>query len=148
MTESQEIVSQANVNSMRSQVASMSSGNMGVFSTFKGQDFATKKKVLAAMTDAEPIAGHLGETIKLSNVVAQAVEVANEQTGELNDSVRVILVDDKGKAYVGTSDGLFRSLQNIFGILGEPDSWDESLAVKVVEEKSRKGFRFFTIKLV
>lgn len=142
--ESQEL--DTNVSSLRSELASMSAGDVGVYSTFKGEDFDTRKKVLAALTDTAPVSDHLGKTIKLANVIAQSVEVADDN-GVLNESVRVVLVDEAGASYAALSDGLFRSIRNIFGILGEPHQWPGPLPVKVVEEKSRKGFRFFTIKV-
>src|SRR5690606_1115300 len=115
-------------------------------STFSGDDFATKAKVFDAITNPEPISDHLGETIQLANVVAQSVEVADDE-GTLNEAARVILIDADGQAYAGLSDGLLRSIQNLFGILGMPNTWPGPLPVKVTEEKSRKGFKFFTIKL-
>ncbi len=142
--ESQEL--DTHVSSLRNEIASMSAGDVGVYSTFKGEDFETRKQVLAALMDPQPIADNLGKTINLANVIAQAVEVADDN-GVLNETVRVILVDDKGTSYAGLSDGLFRSIRNIFGILGEPATWPGPLPVKVTEEKSRKGFRFFTIKV-
>jgi len=143
-SENQEL--ETTTTSVRSQLAGMNAGDVGVFSTFKGEDFKTRVAVYQALTDAEPVADHVGETIQLANVVAQAVEVADE-TGAVNETVRVILVDDKGKSYAALSDGLFRSIRNIFGILGEPQQWGQPLPVKVLEEKSRKGFRFFTLKI-
>jgi len=134
------------VSSLRGQLASMGKGDVGVFSTFAGDDFETRVKMLDALTDPAPISEHLGETIKLANVIAQAVEIADDD-GVVNETVRVILVDDEGNSYAALSDGLFRSIQNIFGILGQPHEWPNPLPVKVIEAKSRKGFRFFTIKV-
>lgn len=143
-----EITSQdmQNVSTVRSELSSMNSGDVGVFSTFNGEDFETRKRVFDALTNPEPISDNLGKTINLANVIAQAVEVADE-SGATNETVRVILVADDGTSYAGLSDGLFRSIRNIFGILGQPDQWPAPLPVKVVEEKSRKGFKFFTIKM-
>jgi len=127
-------------------VAELSAAEAGVFSTFKGEDFATRVKVFAAVTDAEPLSDHIGEVINLANVVAQNVEVHDDNTDSMVKAARVILVDDEGKAYAAISDGLYRSLQNIFAIVGYPESWDGGVFPIVVKEvKSRKGFRFFTV---
>src|SRR5690625_913848 len=133
--------------SVSAKIANMNAGEVGVYSTFKGEDFKTRVQVAQALSAAQPISDFLGETINLANVVVQAVDVADED-GTLNEAVRVILVDDKGKSYAALSDGLYRSLQNLFGVLGEPSTWPEPLPVRVVEEKSRKGFKFFTIQIV
>lgn len=126
-------------------LANINSGAVGVFTTIQGDDFAAKAQVLAAITDAEPLSEHLGETINLANIVAQAVEVADDQTGELSQAIRVILLDDEGNAYAGLSEGLFRSIQNIVAILGQPHTWPHPYPMKVVEKRSRRGFRFYSI---
>jgi len=132
----------------REQLTNLASGDNGIVSTFKGDSFADKVSVLKAVTDALPISENLGKPIALRNVVAQIVEIADDKTGITVEAVRVILVDEDGTAYAGVSDGLFKSIQNIFGILGMPDSWPEGLRVAVVEKKSRNGFKFFTIAVV
>lgn len=132
------------VQSTRDKVSALASGNLGVFTTIQGDDFAAKTQVLAALTDAAPLSDHLGETIDLANIVAQVVEVADEE-GVLNEATRVILVDANGNAFAGLSDGLFRSVQNIISILGHPATWPQPYPMKVVEKRSRRGFKFYTI---
>ena len=123
-----------------------SNAAVAIASTFTGEDFATKVRVFDAVSNALPISEHVGETINLRNWVGQVVEVADED-GELQSVVRVILVDADGTAYAALSDGLYRALVNIAGVIGLPDTWSNPIAVKVVEQRSRKGFRFFTLKI-
>lgn len=117
------------------------------FSTIKGTDQASKRASLAAMMNSEPISEHFGETIQLRHFVVQRVQVADDNTGELTDQPRVILIAEDGTAYHAVSSGLMSSLRNIIGALGEPDTWESPLPVQIVEEKSRKGYRFMTVKL-
>lgn len=130
------------------QVSNLNDGTVSVFSSIKGDDFATKARVLAATTNAVALNEHLGETILLKDVVVQAIEIADEQTGEQNEAARVILLAEDGTSYSAVSEGIFKALTNMFGILGQPHTWPHALPVQVVEERSRKGFKFFTIKLV
>lgn len=127
-------------------MAMLSSG-AGVYTTIVGTTLEARKSTLNAVTNAEPIADHLGETINLVHVVAQAVTVVDEKSGESNDTVRTILLADDGKAYAAISEGLLGSLRDIFGIMGEPNTWPEPLPVQVVEKRSRSGFRFMKIEL-
>ena len=127
-------------------IATLRSG-AGVFSTISGDDMASKVKTLNAMTAAEPISEHLNKPIKLANFVCQAVEINDEKTGESLDAVRVILIDDQGKSYAAISDGIMGSLRDLVSILGEPSVWESPLPVKVIEQKSRKGFRFFSLTI-
>lgn len=128
-------------------IGSMQSGS-NIMSTVKDDTLDGRKQTLAALTNAEPIAEHLNETINLVHVVMQAVELTDEKTGEVTDNVRTILLAEDGKAFAGVSNGLVGSLRDIFGIMGEPASWPEALPVQVVEKRGNKGFRFYKIELV
>jgi hypothetical protein len=127
-------------------LAMLSSGS-GIVSTIQGTDVEARKATLNAVTNAEPIADHLGETINMVHAVFQAVTVADDKTGEVNDTVRTVLLDADGKAYAAISDGLIGSLRDVFGIMGQPSTWPEPLPVKVVEKRGRSGFRFMKIEL-
>lgn len=143
VAESGEIVTP----SARQQVSNINAGDLGIFSTFKLDSQADKIALYSAVTDAEPISDNLGVVINVANVVAQVVQVQQE-SGQMAEAIRTVLVDGDGKSYAGLSDGLFRAIENIFGILGMPSTWETStIPMTVVEQKSRKGFKFYTVKL-
>lgn len=127
-------------------ITMLNNAAVAITSTFTGEDFATKVQVFDAVSNALPISEHVGETINLRNWVGQVVEVSDED-GELQSVVRVILVDADGTAYAALSDGLYRALVNIAGVIGLPDTWATPIPVKIVEQRSRKGYRFFTLKI-
>lgn len=110
----------------------LASGKSTVFSTLKGDDAATKLAVWTATTDSVPLAENLNKPIQLANVVMQVIDMADEETGEIQTVPRTILIDAEGKAYHAISQGVFKAVENIFGILGQPDTWDKPLAVKAV----------------
>jgi hypothetical protein len=132
-------------NSLRNDIAALNNGN-AVFHTFQGADFDTKVAVLDAMTNSEAIADNIGTVIQLANVIVQPVDMANERTGKTESQPRIILVDAEGKAYHAISGGLFRSLQNIFGILGKPESWNGPLPITIERLKGKQG-NFFTARI-
>lgn len=128
-------------------VQAMGQGGM-VYSTFDADDLDSKKRVLNAITESEPVADHLRETLNLKDFVIQAATMIDDQTGEERDVLRTILLTADGKAYHAISDGLFKSLQNYTAVLGHPSTWPaEGIAVMVDEVRSRRGYRFMTIKL-
>ena len=43
---------------------------------------------------------------------------------------------------------LAHAFGNLFAIFGTPDKWAHPLVLKVVEKKSRRGYKFFDIELV
>ena len=107
-----------------------------------------KIKLYSALQNAEKLDEHLNEPLNMTNAVAQAVQVTDDQTGEISNTVRVIIVTDEGKAYAATSPTLAAGLNTMFGIFGTPNTWAEPLCIKVVERRSRRGFKFFSIEPV
>jgi hypothetical protein len=134
-------------NKALAQVDAFATGKAAVYSTIASETQADKVKTLNAVANALPIADHLDTPIKLANFVIQATSIAQDD-GTESDAVRVILIDVEGNAYSAVSGGLMKSLQNIVGILGHPSTWDEPLEIAVTEVRGRKGFRFFTVKVV
>lgn len=110
-------------------------------STFDG-----KVKLYSALQNAEKLADHLNEPLHMVNAVAQSVQVTDEQTGEMTNSARVIIVTDDDKAYAATSPTLLAGLNTMFGIFGTPNTWKQPIAVKVVEHRSRRGYKFYSIE--
>lgn len=137
----------SNENKAVATVNNMATGIASVWSTFEGETQADKLKVLAALTNAEPIADNLNKKFNLANFVVQATSITDTETGELEDVVRTVLVDDKGKAYAGVSNGLVKALENLVGILGHPSKWDAPIPVEVTEVRGRNGHRFYTLKI-
>ncbi len=110
-------------------------------STFDG-----KVKLYSALQNAEKLADHLNEPLHMVNAVAQSVQVTDEQTGEMTNSARVIIVTDDDKAYAATSPTLLAGLNTMFGIFGTPNTWKQPIAIKVVERRSRRGYKFYSIE--
>ena len=108
---------------------------------------AGKAKLYNALQNNEKISDHLGEVINAANVIAQRVQVQNDETGEVNDTVRIIIVGDDGTSYAATSPTLASAFNTLFGVFGTPDHWERPLPIEITEEKSRKGFRFFNVKI-
>lgn len=113
-------------------VEKLASGKTTVFSTITGDDFETKMLVLEATTASLPLAEHLNKKIELVNVVVQVIDMVNEDTGAVESVPRSILIDKSGTAYHAISSGVFKSLENIFGILGQPSEWAGPVSVKCV----------------
>lgn len=131
-----------------SAIESINSGNVAVASSFTGDDFETRKGIMKAMSSSEPVADHLDKEIKLANYVIHAVEMPDENTGELREVARVILIDDKGKAYHAISGAMFKRLETIVGIVGHPENWDSPISVKVTQRKGNGPNKFYDLALV
>jgi hypothetical protein len=131
---------------MANDIAELDAASKQRYTSIKGTDFATQKRVFAAITNAESLAEHLGETINLKHVIIQPVTTENEK-GEVENFLRTVLISDNDVAYASGSGGIVLAIQTLFDVFGEPDKWAEALPIKVVEERGRRGYRYMTIKV-
>lgn len=102
----------------------------------------------AVNSKGESLDDHKGEVLEIVNVAAHPVSLVDENTGELVDALRTVLIAKNGVIYDAVSQGIASSLSKIFGIVGMPPYNDEPLKIKVVEQKTRKGYKTNTIQLV
>lgn len=106
-----------------------------------------KMALYSTMQTSDKVDEHLNEPLHVTNVLAQAIEVANQETGEIKPSVRVVIHAEEGD-FAAASPTLAHSFGNLFAIFGTPDTWTAPLVLKVVEKKSRRGYKFFDLELV
>lgn len=134
-------------NDVADAIAQLQEGRTALYSSIKGDDQGTRRTVLKAVMSSKAIADNLDKPFKLNHVIVQPTEMLNESTGVYETQPRVILLDEKGTAYHAISKVIFRDIENILAILGEPTSWDGPLDVKVVREGSGNR-KFFRLELV
>lgn len=145
---SEEISTELVVSStgLRSEIQALGSGRSTVFSTLKAEKFEDKVALVNAMTNSVPVLENVNKPIQLVNFVIQAVDMVNETTGEIEAQPRIILIDADGKAYHAISTGLYKSIENILGIIGHPSTWPAPLPIVIERLKGGKG-HFFTAKI-
>lgn len=129
-------------------IASLNDSAAAFYTSIKGNDFESKKLIAKAQAGSEPLADNLNKEIALRNIIVQAVEIIDDETGEVNAAPRVTLITEDGKAFHATSDGLVSAIRNIMATLGEPDTWPEAVPVVATEKRGRRGFRYMTLELV
>lgn len=118
----------------------------GMYTSLQTTTRAEKMALLKAINSSKPLLDVAGEKLKIVDVVMQTVDLANETTGEVEDAVRITLIDPDGNAFHATSKGILQSLRQAIGVFGAPGTWEEPLEVTVAEEKGRNGYRFLTLK--
>ena len=106
-----------------------------------------KMALYGAMQTADKVDEHLNEPLHVTNVLAQSVDVTNQETGEIDPSTRVVIHAEEGD-FAATSPTLAHAFGNLFAIFGTPDKWNHPIVLKVVEKRSRRGFKFFDLELV
>ena len=120
-----------------------------VFASIKDDGSRESKVAIFNAVNApnEKLDDHKGEVLAIRDVVAHPISLVDENTGELVNALRCVLIAEDGTGYEAVSMGIASSLQKIFAIVGQP-TWEPALKLKVVEQKTRKGFKTNTIELV
>ena len=107
---------------------------------------ATKVAIYNAVNNAqESLDEHIGEELSVVDVVAYPVQLVDENTGEIVNALRTILIDKDRNSYSAVSQGVTNSLSRIFSIVGEPSWKDEPLKLKAKKVATRNGSNKVTI---
>lgn len=106
-----------------------------------------KMALYNAMQTDDKVDEHLNEPLHVTNVLAQSIEVVKQETGEIDSSIRVVIHAEEGD-FAAASPTLAHAFGNLFAIFGTPNTWSAPLTLKVVEKKSRRGYKFFDLELV
>jgi hypothetical protein len=117
----------------------------GFYTSLQLSTRADKMAMLRAVNNSTPLLDQVGNSIKIVDVVLQAVDLANEATGVIEQTTRITLIDADGNAFHATSKGIAQALRQAFNVIGLPPTWEEPLEVGVKEEKGRNGYRFLTL---
>lgn len=100
----------------------------------------------------ESLSDHINEVLEIVNIVAHPVSLVDEQTGEVIEALRVVLIDKNGKTYTAVSQGIANAISRIFAIIGTPEggAWEkEPVKMKIKQVKTRNGVnKVNTLELV
>lgn len=108
----------------------------------------SKVKIYNAINKAEnKIDDCKGEVIEMVDFVAHPVSLVADDSGEMVQCTRVVLIDKHGAGYETVASGVISSLEKIFSIVGFPPYKDEPLKVIPREQKTRKGYKTLTLDL-
>ena len=103
-----------------------------------------KLKMLNIISNSTSLQDKVGEKVLIKDVIIQTAQFVSEETGEVDEGLRVTLIDPDGNAFHAASKGLALSLRTAFNVVGQPNEWDEPLEVTVRE--GRKGkYRYLTL---
>lgn len=105
--------------------------------TLQGRDALAMMTKLHGKADLD--ADALGsDPFLMKHFFAHVVELRNQQSGELTESIRLVLIDPEGKTISFCSQGAVDSLDLIRSCLGD-GPYDPPVKVRVVRQKTRGG---------
>lgn len=115
-------------------------------------DGTRKSKIVIYNAISNPqhnLAELINSEIAIVDVIVHDVELVDDETGELVQTKRVILIDVKGETYVAVSQGIVNSIYKLMAIIGQPSWKDEPVIVKVKQVKTRNGNnKVLTLELI
>lgn len=120
-------------------IKELSQPESNAFCSIKEDSLEAKKLVYNASNNpTHKIDDYINKEIALKDVFVEIIELANENTGELEQAPRIVLIDDKGESYQCVSNGIFGSLKKLMAIFGEP-TWEDPINVVVKQVKVKRG---------
>ena len=105
----------------------MSAETNDIFCSVQGGGRKERALVFNAMNNPTHKVGDcINQVINVKDVLAEFIEIEDEETGEVRECPRVVLIDDKGESYQAVSTGIFNAVKKAIATFGAP-TWDEPL---------------------
>lgn len=107
-----------------------------------------KKRLVNAMNNPDKrLADSVNTVIAVKDLYVEMIEMANQETGELQTCPRIVLLDADGVSYGCVSFGILGSLKKIMAFYGQP-TWEEPVTVKPVFVNKGNDRRILSLQLV
>lgn len=117
------------------------------FCSMVAVDTKAKKTLFNATSNPQKITSMIGKTLDLLHFYVEIIQVISEQTGEIVNVPRVVLIDAKGNGYQAVSIGMYNAVKRIVSMFGMPETWNEPLKVEVQQIEVKNG-RTFNLLMV
>lgn len=109
----------------------LSAESPSTYCSVQGGDRKAKALVYNAMNNPTHRVGDcINKKLLIKDVLAEVIELENEETGELQQVPRVVLIDEKGESYQAVSTGIFNAVKKAIAVFGAP-TWDEPLPIVI-----------------
>ena len=117
----------------------LSAEQTSMFCSIQGGTHESKVAVFNASNNPDHKVGdYINKVIVVKDVLAELIEVTNDETGEIEVTPRVVLIDVNGESYQAVSKGIFNALKKAIAIFGAP-TWDEGLPCLIKQVSVGKG---------
>lgn len=86
----------------------------------------------------------IGQTFAVEHVLMHQIDVTHQETGEMVQAIRTVLIGPDKSRIASVSDGVVRSLEAISAAFGKPP-WSPPMVVTLKEERSKSGRRYYVL---
>lgn len=109
----------------------MSASGSASYSSLKAGTLKEKASLFNAMSNPNHKVGdYINKSIRVKDVYVEIIDLTDEDTGEVTQAPRIVLIDTDGDSYQAVSKGIFSALSRAIQVFGEP-TWDDGLPVMI-----------------
>lgn len=128
----------------------LSENATSVYCSVQGGDRKTKALIFNAANNPEhKVADFINKVIPVKDILVEMIQVPEtdkndepilDENGEpiMSTVPRIVLIDDKGKAYQAVSSGMLSAIKRAIQIFGAP-TWDEPLPMLIKQVSVKNG---------
>lgn len=127
------------VNNTRELSVDLSDTHKSNYSSIKGGTREDKAKLYKAKSSPDKkLADCINQKLFIKDVYMEVVNITDEETGEVRECPRIVLIDNDGISYSSVSFGIYNSLKSLVGVFGEP-TWEEPIPLIVRQKMTGKN---------
>lgn len=117
------------------------------FSSMTATTQEEKAKLYNAMNNPdERLSDNINKVINAKDLYVEIVNCVNQETGEVTEAPRIVVIDDMGKSYQCVSVGIFSAFKKIIQIFGAP-TWETPIPIEV-KQISKGQRKMLTLNVV
>ena len=125
----------------------LSQDNRSFYSSLSVNTPLERAKLFNAISNpSHQTSEQIGETILVTDVIVEIIDITDDLTGETKQAPRVVLIDKGGETYQSVSVGVYNSIARLIQIMGEP-TWPEGLPLKVKQIQKDATRRVITLEI-
>lgn len=124
-----------NINTMLAQDA----GTMLCTIAADPSDRETMAQIFKALNDpTHRVADYINKEIPVENILIEAADILDDETGEISRVPRVVLITPEGESYQAVSMGMFNAVKNAFRCYGQAP-WKPALTFAIKQKPVKNG---------
>ena len=117
----------------------MSDKPTAIYCSANGGTAEEKKKVFNALNNPKyKVQDFINKKIKIKDVLIEAIDIVDDETGEIDTCPRVVLIDEKVEGYQAVSMGIYGAIKNLKQVFGAP-TWEPALECEVKQVQVKNG---------
>ena len=129
-------------------IASDLKAGHGAYCSMHALNNKARVTLFNACTNPKKISDMINKRIKVMHIYIEIIQVLSEQSGEMVNAPRVILIDEQGNGYQAVSNGIYNAVKRMYALFGDPGDWDAPHTVEVQHVSLKDGQHTFNLLMV